>query len=184
MQPQHKREDDEEGLRLRHPHTCTDREKGELPPCEFSRAPPIPRSELPLALGRSENFEEKKRNYREFRTFRKELSRIRARLFCRSTTLKAPLRRTKADNLQFEVRKQPIVLPIQMRRKRSGDARTPQYTVISEKMSGGGNATAVSKRGENEAWLVHSSYRVRRSAIGAPCLPGREIRRRINGYCV
>lgn len=49
--------------------------------------------------------------------------------------------------VQFEIRKQPIILPIQLRRKQATSSKMPQYTVISEKLDrgGSGDATVVSK---------------------------------------
>lgn len=49
-------------------------------------------------------------------------------------------------NLQVEMQKRSIILPIQLRRKQSIDSKMPQYTVIPEKMErdGSGDATLVS----------------------------------------
>ncbi|EFN78211.1 hypothetical protein EAI_08187 [Harpegnathos saltator] len=47
---------------------------------------------------------------------------------------------------KLEMQKQPIILPIQLRRKQSIDSRIPQYTVLSEKVEhdGSGDAAVVS----------------------------------------
>ncbi|GAB1866988.1 hypothetical protein CAJAP_08067 [Camponotus japonicus] len=56
--------------------------------------------------------------------------------------------RTPAQTMKkFEIQKQPIILPIQLRRKQTTSSKMPQYTVISEKLDrgGSGDATVVSK---------------------------------------
>ncbi|XP_025270462.1 uncharacterized protein LOC112639748 [Camponotus floridanus] len=49
---------------------------------------------------------------------------------------------------KFEIQKQPIILPIQLRRKQTTNSKMPQYTVISEKLDRGdsGDATVVTDR--------------------------------------
>ncbi|KAL6430689.1 hypothetical protein ACFW04_006928 [Cataglyphis niger] len=57
--------------------------------------------------------------------------------------------RTPAQTMRkFEIQKQPIILPIQLRRKQTTTSKMPQYTVISEKLDrgGSGDATVINDR--------------------------------------
>ncbi|XP_072761493.1 uncharacterized protein [Anoplolepis gracilipes] len=55
--------------------------------------------------------------------------------------------RTPAQTTR-KIRKQPIILPIQLRRKQATSSKMPQYTVISEKLDrgGSGDATVITDR--------------------------------------